>query len=698
MLKPKSIRFTLKSQANIRFRFLQIAIAAVAIVLIIVSYIIGTLHIKQQQTNRRLHVIEELNTIGNRLEGIVRSTFNLTQGMVHLIRYQGNISTPQFEALCKMAMEENSYIRNVALAPNNVVEMVYPLKGNEKAIGLSYLERDDQKPSVIRAMELKSPILAGPVNLVQGGVGLINRSPVCIECNSDSEPKYWGVVSVVAHYDAILYDAGIFSSRTLRIALQGHDGLGSSGKVIAGDSLLLDLDPVIIDVMVPGGSWRLIGIPSSGWGENNIFNSNYFIISMVITILIVTFLSILIFINQKVRYKNLQLAQEIGERNKIEHELKQAKEAAEEANRVKSVFLANMSHEIRTPMNAIQGFTDLILRGSVDPDSTMDYIEIINNSAKQLLGVINDIIDVSIIEVGHLKIIDESVILNGLLNDIHLLNYNNAKIKGINLLVRCGLSDGYDTITIDGHRLSQIINNLVSNALKFTASGSVEFGYTVEGKNLKFFVSDTGIGIPEQYHQVIFERFRQADEQLSRNYGGVGLGLSICKSIIEIMGGQIWFESEVNKGTTFYFTLPYLKEQSEVSPKVDFDKHIGNYKGKNILIAEDDDFNYMLLEVLVEKTQASVLRACNGQEAVEIFDSHPGIDLVLMDIKMPVMNGYEAIALIRKRNGKVPIIAQSAFAMAEEKQFAINAGCNYYITKPINHQELYDTLKSVFGV
>ena len=199
MLKPKSIRFTLKSQANIRFRFLQIAIAAVAIVLIIVSYIIGTLHIKQQQTNRRLHVIEELNTIGNRLEGIVRSTFNLTQGMVHLIRYQGNISTPQFEALCKMAMEENSYIRNVALAPNNVVEMVYPLKGNEKAIGLSYLERDDQKPSVIRAMELKSPILAGPVNLVQGGVGLINRSPVCIECNSDSEPKYWGVVSVVSH-------------------------------------------------------------------------------------------------------------------------------------------------------------------------------------------------------------------------------------------------------------------------------------------------------------------------------------------------------------------------------------------------------------------------------------------------------------------------------------------------------------------
>ncbi len=688
----------MQNKENIRYRVMQLALLALAVVMLLVNYFIGSLQIKQQKSDKRFHVIEELTTIGNRLEGIVRSTFNLTQGMVHLIRHQGNISAPQFESLSKMAIEENSYIRNIALAPNNVIAMVFPLRSNEKALGFNYLESDDQRPSVLRSMELRSPVLAGPVNLVQGGVGLINRSPVYLDCNSNSSIVYWGVVSVVAHYDAILYDAGIFSSKTLRIALQGHDGLGSMGSVIAGDSVLLESDPVIIDVMIPGGRWRLIGLPTLGWGNGSVFDSNYFIISMVITLLILAFLATLIQVNHRIRIKNSLLAKEISERQKVELELKQAKEAAEEANRVKSVFLANMSHEIRTPMNAIQGFTDLILRGSVDPESTMDYIEIINNSAKQLLSVINDLIDVSIIEVGQLKIIEEKICLNSLLNDIHLLNFNNAKIKGISLLVRCGLSDGSDTITIDGHRLSQVINNLVSNAIKFTAAGSVEFGYTVEEKNLKFFVSDTGIGIPEQYHQVIFERFRQADEQLSRNFGGVGLGLSICKSIIEFMGGQIWFETEENKGTTFFFTLPYLMEKGEVAPKIDFDKHIGNYTGKTILIAEDDDFNYMLLEVLVEKTHASVLRACNGQEAVEIFDSHPGIDLVFMDIKMPVMNGYEAIALIRKRNSNIPIIAQSAFAMAEEKQFAINAGCNYYITKPINHQELYDTLKLVFGV
>jgi len=669
----------------------------VTMVLLLVSYVIGSLHIKQQQSERRYKVITELTTIGNRLEGIVRSTFNLTQGIVYLISYQGNISIIQFESLSQMAMEDNRFIRNIAIAPNNTIAMVFPFKGNEKALGLNYMESEDQWPSVKRAITSQAPVLAGPVNLVQGGIGLINRFPVYISTSTDTTKNYWGIVSVVAYYDSMLYDAGIFSSKSLRIALQGHDGMGAEGNVIAGDTLILEQNPVIVDIVVPGGNWRLVAIPASGWGSNSVFDSGYFIISMVLTFLVAIFLAILLQINQSIRAKNLLLAQEINERKRVEVELKKAKDNAEEANRVKTVFLANMSHEIRTPMNAIQGFTDLILKGIVSNKSTMDYIEIINNSSRRLLSVINDIIDVSIIEAGQMNIINESVSLNELLKNIYLLNKKNAKDKGIDLQVNFGFPDSDDLITIDGHRLSQVINNLVTNAIKFTAIGSVEFGYIVEDNTLNFFVRDTGVGIPEHYQKVIFERFRQADERFSRDYGGVGLGLSICKSIIELMNGKIWFETKENVGTTFFFELPFFKEKRAMSTLDYKEEQICDLQGKIILIAEDDDYNYIFLNELIKKTKASVLRACNGKEVIELLEENSEIDLILMDIKMPVMNGYEAIAYIRKRDIRIPIIAQTAYAMDEEKQLAINAGCNHYITKPIDQKDFYSVLQSVFS-
>ncbi|MGE0076570.1 MAG: ATP-binding protein [Bacteroidales bacterium] len=682
---------------DFRFRILQVAIAIIAMVLIFISFVIGKFDIEKKKGRERQLVLSELTTIGNRLEGIIHSTFNLTQGMVHLIRFQGNITQNQFESLCSMAMLENRYIRNVAVAPDNTISMIYPLIGNEKALGLEYLKNDQQKTSVLKAIELKQPLLAGPVNLVQGGVGLINRSPVYVKSSTDTSMTYWGVVSIVAYYDSMLYDAGIYTSTKYQFALQGDDGKGAAGCVFYGDSILLSLDPIIVGINIPSGKWQLIAIPKYGWANIPIYRSQYFLFSIALTCLILTFLIVLIHINNSIQQNNHLLALEIKERRKVEIELKKSKEAAEEANRIKTVFLANMSHEIRTPMNAIQGFTEVLLKGNVSKEMTTEFTEIINTSSKQLLNVINDIIDISIIETGQFKIINENVGLNKLLNNIYNLHSNSASCKNIKLIVRFGLADNFDSIISDEHRLFQIINNLVGNAIKFTDEGFVEFGYTLNDRNLQFYVKDTGIGIPAEFHNLIFERFRQVDEKLSRSYGGTGLGLAICKSIVELMHGEIWIESESNVGSTFYFAFPYVRSTVIVEPNNNYIPEVIKLNNKTILVAEDDNLNFMLLKKLIEKTEATILRANNGQEVLDILDNSDGVDLILMDIKMPIMNGYEATALIRKMKKMIPIVAQTAYAMSEEKQLAFDSGCDYYITKPINHKELFDLFKRIFG-
>ena len=679
-----------------KFHLSRLLIVFVTLLLLSVSYLIGRLDLEKQYGTKRMSVLSELTTVGNRLESVVSSTFNLTQGIVHLIRYQGNMSHEQFEALCALAMSENPNIRNIALAPNNIVQMVYPLKGNEKAIGLDYLKNVQQRTSVIRAMQEKKPLLAGPVNLVQGGVGLINRSPVYLICK-DSSLKYWGMASIVAYYDTILREAGIIQNDKLQIAIQGLDGTGEQGTFFYGDSLLLTKSPVIVNVVVPGGKWRLIAIPTNGWGKRSVFQSQYFIFSLLFTTLLLLFMTMLVYKNYYIRQNNSLLASEIQERKKIEVELKKSKEAAEEANRIKTTFLANMSHEIRTPMNAIQGFSEVILKGDLSEKSTIEFIEIINNSSKQLLNVINDIIDVSMIEVGHLKIIKDTVRLNTLFDNVYNLHSNTASMKNIKLYVRYGLPANADAIKTDEHRLGQVINNLVSNAIKFTNEGYVELGYSLQDGFLEFYVKDTGIGIPKEYHSLVFERFRQVDDKLSRDYGGTGLGLAICKSIIEMMGGEIWIESEPNLGSTFYFTLPYEQTQHEIEEQCGKLKMI-DLSDKTILVAEDDYLNYLLIQKLLESTKAKLIRANNGQEAVELFGKKEKVDLILMDIKMPVMNGYEAIKIIRNSSSTIPIIAQTAYAMSNEKQMAVEAGCNYYITKPINHSELFEIFRRIFVV
>ncbi|MHC1704672.1 MAG: ATP-binding protein [Tenuifilaceae bacterium] len=681
---------------KVRYHLWQVTTIIVFVVGVFVSMYLGKLDNERSFSKEQLSVLTELSTIQLHLEGVVTSTFNLTQGMVHFISHQGDISLDLFNAMSNRAMLENRHIRNIALAPNNQVRWVYPLKGNERAVGLKYLENPQQRESVIKAQILGKPNLAGPVKLVQGGLGFINRSPIEIVLGSDSTKKYWGLASIVAHVNTILEDGGIMSSKSLKIALRGKDGKGEMGAIISGDTNVFLNNPIIVNVNVPGGKWQLAAIPINGWYYKTIYQSKLFLYGLLSTIIITCFLIILSNRNLSIKKKNQDLAHEISERNRIEAELIVSKDAAESANRMKTIFLANMSHEIRTPMNSILGFSDLLLTREYKKENAENFLRVINTSTRQLLNVINDIIDISIIETGQLKISNRQSNINSLLINIFNLHNYSAKQKNIDLQLYKGLGDSRAVVLVDDFRLTQILNNLVNNAIKFTDKGIIKFGYELKNQSLEFFVIDSGRGIPADYHNSIFERFRQVDEHQKENIGGNGLGLAISKSLVELMGGKIWLKSVIGSGTEFYFNIPYYPIQDTKLDSRSIDLDLIDLKGKTILIAEDDDSSSILFESILKPSNVNIIRARNGIEVMEHFLSNLQVDLILMDIKMPMMNGIEATKEIRKFNTTIPIVAQTAFAMSEDRERALNAGCNYFISKPINYLELFEILNKIF--
>jgi hypothetical protein len=368
------------------------------------------------------------------------------------------------------------------------------------------------------------------------------------------------------------------------------------------------------------------------------------------------------------------------------HELQIAKEEAEESDRLKSAFLANMSHEIRTPMNGILGFTDLLKTPDLSGAEKEKYISIIEKSGDRMLNIINDIISISRIESGRIEVSISETNINGQIAYIHSFFKPEADKKGIKFLIKNSTIDQDLYIKTDREKVYAILTNLIKNAIKYTPSGSIEFGYLKKGTTLEFFVKDTGIGIPINRQKAIFERFIQADIEDRDAYQGAGLGLAISKAYVELLGGNIWVESDPNGGSIFYFTLPNLIELKENTAKKKIAFKDGNetwIENLHVLIAEDDDLNYEYLNSIIENLEMRTHWAKNGKEAIQYCKDRSDVDLILMDIQMPEMNGYEATRQIRKFNKEVIIIAQTAFALHGDREKAINAGCNDYISKPI---------------
>ncbi|MCF8230327.1 MAG: response regulator [Bacteroidales bacterium] len=387
---------------------------------------------------------------------------------------------------------------------------------------------------------------------------------------------------------------------------------------------------------------------------------------------------------------------DITEIKNAREEVVRAKEKAEESDRLKTAFLANMSHEIRTPMNAIIGFTDLIASGELEEEEVMEFISHIQKNGETLLQIIGDIIDVAKIESGSIRVNMKTEDVNKFIRQVYEeLEEKKAEEgkEGIDLiLVNKHESDEVKTKS-DFIRLKQIMDNLTNNALKFTEEGKVKLGYDIVNGEIRFFVSDTGIGIPPEMKDVIFERFRQVDDSHTREFGGTGLGLTIAKSFVEELGGRMWVESEVYKGSTFYFTIPLVEEMTEPKPfREDVDDYKFKWKGRKVLVAEDVESNYHYLEVILKAHNIEPLRAANGVEAVALCKTDKDIDLVLMDIQMPEMNGYEATRKIKQFRKDLPVIGQTAFALSTDRSKVMDAGCSDYLVKPILKSSLLEVL------
>jgi len=393
----------------------------------------------------------------------------------------------------------------------------------------------------------------------------------------------------------------------------------------------------------------------------------------------------------------LGVAIDITETKNNEIELKNAKNKAEESDKLKTAFLANMSHEIRTPMNAIIGFSELLNDPDLSDTNRKEFINLIGDNSKILLNLIEDIIDVAKIEAHQVKIVRSTCQVNSVLDELaeyyqkQLIKYPDKDIKIE--LDQAFQGDDFMIIT-DPLRLRQVLNNLIGNAIKFTEKGVVRLGYILKDEEtLQFYVEDTGIGLAKEKLGLIFERFRQAEESSTKEYGGTGLGLTISQRLVEMLGGKMWVESVLSEGSTFYFSIPYRPAKGGLETKLfkpQSDKQ--DWSDKTILVAEDESSNYELIKATLLRTNARVIRAINGREAVNICKKNKRIDLILMDIRMPVMNGYEATRLIKAENKNMPVISLTAYAMSDDKDKSFRAGCDEYVSKPFNPIDLLEKI------
>jgi PAS domain S-box-containing protein len=396
------------------------------------------------------------------------------------------------------------------------------------------------------------------------------------------------------------------------------------------------------------------------------------------------------------------ISEDITTRKKSEKELIDAKEKAEESNKLKTAFLANLSHEIRTPMNAIIGFSNLLLDQDMSYDEKVKLNSLINDNSHNLLKLIDDVIDISKIQAGDIEFNKTDCNLNKLLLDLYVsfsIKVENDNNKDIHLSLQKNTQNSDFSFLTDSARLKQILFNLIENAIKFTSKGFVEFGYSIieEENKVQFYVIDSGIGISSEKFDMIYDLFRQADESFTREHGGTGIGLTIAKKLVDHLNGEIWIQSTPKQGTNIYFTLP-LKEQEPKSEEPEIIPGIKyNWQNKVVLVADDINLNYQLIEEILSPTKATILWAKDGQEAVDLCLNNNNIDLVLMDINMPVMDGMMATKKIKEHNKELKIIGQTAYILENDREKCLNAGFDNYISKPIEIKSFLSSIDQIFS-
>lgn len=535
---------------------------------LIIAHRVAWLHHQADLEQLREETLAKLEPIRNELSRQVFSAVHLSEGIASLIAIEDGIAPARFQALAAELMARSDSIRNIAFAPDNIVTDVYPLVGNEAVLGLRYAETPSQWPGVQRMMIENRLVVAGPVQLVQGGVGIVARRPIRVKDRSGAS-RYWGLTSTVIDFPTLLGRvAPLADNAELQWALRGVDGTAEQGDLFAGEAAVFLANPVITDVPLPSGAWQLGAIPTNAWPTFSAWRSGAFQFGAIASLALASLIFMLLRIGValKAEQRALRHAYEIMEQKVVDRtqELRIAKDAAESADRLKSAFLATMSHELRTPLNSIIGFTGIVLQELAGPltGEQSKQLTMVRDSARHLLALINDVLDISKIEAGELTIANERIELRPSIEKVAAIIRPLAERKGLTLTV--SIADDVASMTGDTRRVEQIMLNLLSNAVKFTDKGSVSLCAALvpdeqrdaPGKALRVSVTDTGIGIKPEDMAVLFEPFRQVDSRLSRAHEGTGLGLAICRRLADLMGGVIDASSRWQEGSVFSVTLP----------------------------------------------------------------------------------------------------------------------------------------------
>ncbi|MEI8393510.1 MAG: CHASE domain-containing protein [Rhodospirillaceae bacterium] len=759
-----------------------------------------------QKQAERVDVENILNVIRLRLERALTAPMIRTRGMAAQIVAHGDVSLDVFNKVAEVLLRGYSAVRNISVSHGTKIDLMYPLAGNESVVGIDLANIATHAGTVKRAIETRTPVVHGPINLMQGGSGLIVREPVFLPDEGGRTSHLFGLVSIVLDTQQIYDEAGLDrDGLRIQLAIRGRDGLGHKGDMIRGDPKIFSEQPVELDVEFPHGTWRLAAIPKNGWGGTTpmLSVSRFLGGGLFLLIALISFSTAHHLIDRRrmlqqvssseERFRNLlriasdgvhlldeegnlvmcsdsfldmlgysedeartlsvgdwdvvfsredllprikelikvpaifetrhrrrdgsefdaeinacgidlggrpylyASSRNISERKSHDKELRQAKIDAENAAKAKSEFLATMSHEIRTPITSVMGTADLLQQTPLTEEQS-GYLRILKSATRTLLTVLNDILDLSKIEAG--KVAIETVVfpLRESVQEVVDVGQTGATAKGLHL--ELVISDDVPALVVgDPIRVQQILFNLMSNAIKFTERGTVSIRLQVNkktdrGAKIIFEIEDTGIGISRDKIDQLFSAFTQAEQGTTRRFGGTGLGLAISKKLVELMGGRIGVESEPKIGTLFWFSLTFeIVTRSEVERPTlpDIEQFARRF---DILLAEDNRINQLLVVSMLSKSGHTVTAVANGREALNAVAAKD-YDIVLMDMQMPVMDGEEATLAIRALpfpKNKIPILALTADVLTENRVRYLQVGVNDVVPKPIDWQVLSKAL------
>ena len=607
----------------------------------------------------------------------------------NIISSKHTISDEQFNQLASYMKQNKNVIEAYELAPNGIIEKAYPLKGNEKVIGMNTLELPERQKEANIARKSGEYTIAGPYELKQGGTGALLFVPIYI--NDGNEKKFWGFSILVLNWDAFLEELEVDkledATYHFKVWKEGNNGKHVTIMSCGHSSLNHTLS---VACEVPNDTWYFEIVPFQGW-----IPMSYKIFGSIVSVLVAILLSMGYWQIILRREKEAVYAKQI---EKVATE-------AQHANQAKTRFLFNMSHDIRTPMNAIIGYTQLLENNLDNKKQALDYISKLKSSSTILLSLINYILEMTQIESGKLDLKKEIGDLDDLVKNINVVVEPLIKEKKLHYSYHLEIKHHH--IICDKTKLREIVLNILSNAIKYTPEGgNVELliqEISFENNKVKyhFIIIDNGIGMKEDFLPHIFEEFAREKTSTESKVPGVGLGLPIVKSLIDMMNGTIQVESKLNKGTKFTVELSFLTSL-QVENVNERNTSTLDFSGKHILLVEDNELNAEIGIELLNTFKVIIDLAKNGEECIKILEKMPEgyYDLILMDIQMPIMDGYEATKIIRSfnnKNAQIPIIAMTANAFEEDRKHALQLGMNEHLAKPVDIEKLKDVLTKYFN-